>query len=381
MTWDPSGTESPAANSTMDNLTNVNSTAWPETEEYNSTIEALVVPILFGLIFLVGVVGNGTLIFTVLRNKKMRNTPNIFIVSLACGDLLLIVVSIPFTALIYTMNFWPYGQFVCKLNEFLQYMSLGVSVFTLIALSGDRYTAIVYPMKKHQSIASVRTVGTAVAIWVLAFILAVPKAVMAHVTHDNVSWGDMSYCHLYPENKFNLYAKIDVVLGFLIYFLSPMLIIASFYILMAHILVRSYQHMPGEAKGQGQKQQEARRKVAQIVVSFVLVFVACWLPRHIFLIWYHLLPGDYNLFWHIFKIISFCLTYVNSCLNPLALYFLSRQFRNYYNQYLCCCVGRWRRSGEGEESQCTTMYKFNNHAGGNKRPGTSMTLLTSQTVC
>ena len=58
--------------------------------------ESFAVPIVFGIIFVVGVVGNGTLIYTVLRNKSMRNVPNIFIVSLSLGDLLLILVSVPF---------------------------------------------------------------------------------------------------------------------------------------------------------------------------------------------------------------------------------------------------------------------------------------------
>jgi len=44
--------------------------------------EWLIVPIVFGLIFVVGVVGNSTLIFTVLVNKNMRTTPNVLLVSL-----------------------------------------------------------------------------------------------------------------------------------------------------------------------------------------------------------------------------------------------------------------------------------------------------------
>jgi len=43
--------------------------------------EWIVVPLVFGLIFVVGVVGNGTLIFTVLVNKNMRTTPNVLLVS------------------------------------------------------------------------------------------------------------------------------------------------------------------------------------------------------------------------------------------------------------------------------------------------------------
>jgi len=46
------------------------------------------------------------------------------------------------------------------------------------------------------------------------------------------------------------------------------------------------------------------------------------------------------MFWHVFKILAFCLSFINSCVNPLALYFLSRQFRRYYDRYLFCWCRR-----------------------------------------
>jgi len=61
---------------------------WNRTGSGNDTFEEpyegpewLIVPLVFGLIFVVGVVGNGTLIFTVLVNKNMRTTPNVLLVS------------------------------------------------------------------------------------------------------------------------------------------------------------------------------------------------------------------------------------------------------------------------------------------------------------
>ena len=84
-------------------------------------------------------------------------------------------------------------------------------------------------------------------------------------------------------------------------------------------------------------QMESRKKVARLVLSFVVVFVVCWLPRHVWYFWFNFDPAEYNMFWHVFKIVAYCLSFVNSCVNPLALYFLSRQFRRYYDRYLFCC--------------------------------------------
>ena len=316
--------------------------------------EAYVVPILFGVIFVVGLVGNGTLIYTVIRNREMRTVPNIFIVSLALGDLLLILVSVPFTATIYTFSSWPYGEFVCKLNEFLQTLSLGVSVFTLTALSSDRYTVIVFPMRVHQESATRRTIAVAVGIWALACVLAIPDVVTSHIT-----W---NYCEVYPVAA-TWYIAARVIGHLCIYFILPVTIIAVFYILMARVLVKSYQKMPMDAKvtsTQAGRQMAARKKVAKVVLSFVLVFIICWLPRHVFLVWYHLLPGKYNMFWHVFKILSFCLCYVNSCVNPLALYFLSKKFQAYYDRYLFCCRPRKHAAAtDMVVSESGTKYTFN----------------------
>ena len=311
------------------------------------------VPVIFALIFFVGIVGNGTLIFTVSKNKAMRNTPNIFIVSLALGDLILILVSVPFTATIYTFTEWPYGESMCKLNEFLQSLSLGVSVFTLTALSGDRYTAIVDPMSKHKGNPLLRTLLIACCIWGLAILLAIPELVAAHIVHKNYEGIVLELCESHPQSWGSWYPQFHVMFRFVIYFALPMVIIGVFYILMARILIQTTKNMPGEGKsGQGQKQMEARKKVAKVVLSFVLVFIVCWLPRHIYTLWYYYDPGLYNMFWHIFKIIGFCLCFINSCINPLTLYFLSKQFRHYYNKYLfCCCPGGCCGHFDGERNQ------------------------------
>lgn len=47
------------------------------------------------LIFVVGIIGNSTLLRIIYKNKCMRNGPNVLIGSLALGDLLYIIIAIP----------------------------------------------------------------------------------------------------------------------------------------------------------------------------------------------------------------------------------------------------------------------------------------------
>lgn len=85
------------------------------------------------------------------------------------------------------------------------------------------------------------------------------------------------------------------------------------------------------------RQVRARRKVARTVVAFVFVFAVCFLPHHVFSLWFHLNPAskdEYNTFWHVLRIVGFCLCYSNSCINPIALYLVSGTFRKHFDRTL-----------------------------------------------
>lgn len=85
------------------------------------------------------------------------------------------------------------------------------------------------------------------------------------------------------------------------------------------------------------RQIRARKKVAKTVLAFVLVFAVCFLPNHIFTLWFYYNPNsqdDYNMFWHVLRIVGFCLCYSNSCINPIALYLVSGTFRKHFDRQL-----------------------------------------------
>lgn len=43
---------------------------------YEERLETYLVPVLFAIIFIVGVLGNGTLVIVYVRHRGMRNAPN-----------------------------------------------------------------------------------------------------------------------------------------------------------------------------------------------------------------------------------------------------------------------------------------------------------------
>jgi len=55
---------------------------------YDQRPETYIVPVVFSLILVVGVAGNGILVLILLCHANMRNVPNTYVLSLALGDLL-----------------------------------------------------------------------------------------------------------------------------------------------------------------------------------------------------------------------------------------------------------------------------------------------------
>jgi len=85
------------------------------------------------------------------------------------------------------------------------------------------------------------------------------------------------------------------------------------------------------------RQVRARKKVAKTVLAFVLVFAVCFLPNHVFMLWFYYNPKsreEFNDFWLVLRIVGFCLCYGNSCINPIALYLVSGTFRKHFDRLL-----------------------------------------------
>ncbi|KAB0792972.1 hypothetical protein PPYR_12592 [Photinus pyralis] len=327
---------------------------------YPERPETYIVPVVFFIIFIVGVLGNGTLVVIFLRHRAMRNVPNTYILSLALADLLVIMTCVPFTSIVYTLESWPWGVTVCKLSETAKDISIGVSVFTLTALSAERYCAIVNPLRKLQT--KPLTVLCAILIWVLATIFALPDAILSAVEYvplDNNK--TIIVCTPFPEAVYGPRNAKYMVLGkALVYYILPLCIIACFYVLMAKELHVSAREMPGELQsGQGIAQARARKHVARMVLAFIIVFFVCFFPHHLFMLWFHLNPNaeeEYDDFWHALRIIGFCLSFLNSCVNPITLYCVSGVFRQHFNHYLCCRSPRRLQRALPSNVNCETSF-------------------------
>ncbi|KAI4893955.1 hypothetical protein NFI96_018681 [Prochilodus magdalenae] len=302
------------------------------------------------LVFVVGMVGNATLLRIIYQHKCMRNGPNALIASLALGDLIYITIDIPINVYKLLMGEFPlagtsFGQFLCKLVPFLQKASIGITVLNLCALSVDRYRAVASWSRVQGVGIPLLTAVEILVIWVLSIILAVPEAIVFNTMSFNYSNTEIHTCMLVPTSQFMLhYIKWKDWWLFGFYFCLPVACTGVFYTLMAFEMLN---HRKGSLRIALSDHLKQRREVAKAVFCLVLIFALCWFPLHLSRLLKKLIydEGDKNRcellnFMLIMNHFGMNLATVNSCINPIILYLVSKKFKNCFNSCLCC----WRRS-------------------------------------
>lgn len=113
-------------NPTMDNLSNLVNATFANltisTPHDNLDAIAAIAPPLWGILVAVGAVGNGLVIFTLMRHGEKSPT-NCFIINLGVADLTFIVIVLPFTILMYVTRSWELGEGTCKTFHYMTYVS------------------------------------------------------------------------------------------------------------------------------------------------------------------------------------------------------------------------------------------------------------------
>ena len=151
--------------------------------EMSSCYECIIVPVIFCVVIVSGCVGNLLVLVVVVRNREQfTSTTNLFIVNLAVADLFFLIFCVPFHAIIYTTSEgWPFGDALCKLVHFVQFASMTASVYTLVAMSLDRFLAVGYPLRTKHLRTPPYALVVAVAVWTASAVLASPWSVLYKV--------------------------------------------------------------------------------------------------------------------------------------------------------------------------------------------------------
>ncbi|NXN16929.1 C5AR1 protein, partial [Indicator maculatus] len=276
--------------------------------------------VLYALIFLLGVLGNGAVVW--VTALELRRTVNgVWFLNLALADLLCCL-ALPFLALPLTRDHhWPLGGFACKLLPSLTILNMFASVLLLTAISADRCALVTLPVwcQNHRSLALAR--ATCAAAWGLAALLTLPSFVFRTARTDPFS--QKVVCTLAYEavgTHQRLTELATATARFLCGFLLPFAAISVCYgLLLARV----------RSRGLGRSQ-----RAAKLVLVVILSFFVCWLPYHVVGLVLASTPSRSSLFKSAQAAdpVVAGVAYINSCINPIIYVIMGQDFRDKFQR-------------------------------------------------
>ncbi|XP_011691919.1 PREDICTED: neuropeptide FF receptor 2 [Wasmannia auropunctata] len=292
------------------------------------------------VVFVVGLIGNSCVIAVVYRSPRMRTVTNFFIVNLAVADVLVIVFCLPATLMSNIFVPWILGWFMCKAVAYIQGVSVAASVYSLVAVSLDRFLAIWWPLKCQITKRRARMI--IVVIWFIALTMTSPWLLFFDLVSIYDDDPDLRFClEKWPHPK-------DGSLFFLIgnltlCYVLPMILISLCYILIWIKVWR--RHIPTDTKDAQMEriQQKSKVKVVKMLVVVVILFVLSWLPLYVIFAVVKLggnVAESEDEILPIATPIAQWLGASNSCINPILYAFFNKKYRRGFIAILksgrCC---------------------------------------------
>ena len=223
--------------------------------------------LLYSLITVIAIIGNGVVCYIIVTEKMLQSVTNIFLLNIAIADITKTIILVPFSFIPnLLLSYWPFGHTMCPFVLYFQIVVVFVSAFTLVAMSADRYVAIMYPLRPKLTPKGVACICGLV--WVIACMVPIPTAITGKVqtAFENLT-GVCQRGRCFEDMEKTFGSTYSLCIMLFQYFI-PLIVLTFTY---AHIgYVIWIKIIPGEAvQQQDERQASSKRKV--ILVSFMTV--------------------------------------------------------------------------------------------------------------
>lgn len=328
----------------MDSVDGVNSTG-NETRDFTNcplhqeTVTTQIVKTLaYSIIILLSLTGNSIVIITVWRNISMRSVTNVFIANLAASDLLITFLGMPnMITQLYLGRKWVFGEALCKIVVFSQSVSVASSILTLLAISFDRFWAIIFPFRTRLSFFAARFILA--AIWVISLLVMAPflyaqRVIVVREGYEVCieDWGP-------AFNSISAPKDYTLVL-FTTLYVFPLLTMLFMYSVIVSKLWR--RQVPGFRSSRDElRTREMRQKVVKMLITVISLFCVCWLPLYVYQFIYFFVALDKKTCFDSslsFYFTSLFLGHSNSAINPYLYALFHRKYRQGFKAACTCSI-------------------------------------------
>ncbi|XP_003705802.2 adenosine receptor A2b [Megachile rotundata] len=278
------------------------------------------------LVAVCAVFGNGLVIIVFSKERKLRRRTNYYIISLATADLLVGLFAIPF-AILASIGL-PTNLHACLFTVSVLVVLCTISIFCLVAVSVDRYWAILHPMGYSRTVRTKTAIGIICVCWIAGTLVGFLPLFGWNAGEKSNQKCIFTEVMDYDYLVFLYFATI----------IFPALLIAAFYAHIYRVVVKQLQQIvtmnPGRRTGNqttgtmlrllgAARKREV--KATQNLSRIVIFFIICWFPLYTINCIMAFCPGC-----KVNEILmNFCiiLSHMNSAGNPLLYAYHLKDFR------------------------------------------------------
>lgn len=292
------------------------------------------IPTVYTLVFIISVPLNLTAMLMFVRHIRPRKPAVIYMLNLACADLLFSLL-LPFKiSYHYHGNNWIYGSFMCRVVTAAFYCNMYCSVLLIMCISIDRFLAVVYPIKSLTWRSPLTASAVCAATWLLAFGGVSPLMISEQTLY--LSDLGITTCHdVQDEELLQMYHVYFFPLYCSVFFFIPLIVTVVFY-------VRIFQALAAA----NVKNRSGRARAVVMIAVVLAVFVVCFTPTNVVLMVHYVKlshkssDSSYQVY-----LLFLCMGSISCCLDPLVYYFGSSQCQKQVAALLRC-----RRLAQAESS-------------------------------
>ena len=287
----------------------------------------------FFIVLALNFIGNILVIVVIMAEKKFHSTMNYLFVNMAFSDFLAGVFALLWYITNYVAPEWR-SDWVCRIvgANSITVLSGLVSIFTLTAITLERYHAILKPLEHRMSWSRFRVV--LLVIWTLSIIFSSPYVISMKFVEGN---GRKVCLFLLGKWQWQRQLLTSLMFGFM--YACPNIIIC-----VAYAKIVKYLWFNEENTGMPESHKallRSRKKITKLLGSVLILFNLCTFPNFI---------ADFMLsfgavgYGHVFPQIAFLIQLASTCVNPFIFFTQSNQFRKQLLDMICCrikAIQRW----------------------------------------
>lgn len=140
-------------NCTNASVINKNRTDEWQTPTFDASVKNIILAVVLGILDIVTIFGNLLVILSFMIERKLLQPFNLFILNLAVTDFLVAITAMTFYTIDTLLGYWPFGIYMCAVWIYFDFAMTFASVFTLVAISVDRFWCVTWPIhfKMHNN--------------------------------------------------------------------------------------------------------------------------------------------------------------------------------------------------------------------------------------